>query len=102
MIEKKHLMLKMSPEKIALRIIFNKSLAQGKYPSAWKIAHVISIFKKGDSSLRSNYRPIFLISCTVKVMERVVYKHVYNHVHSNKLIYEYQSGFLPNTQLLIN
>ena len=25
-------MLKMSPEKIALRIIFNKSLAQGKYP----------------------------------------------------------------------
>ena len=28
-------------------------------------------------------------------MEMVVYKHVYNHLHSNKLIYEYQSGFLP-------
>jgi hypothetical protein len=27
--------------------------------------------------------------------ERVVYKHVYKHLHSNKLIYEYQSGFLP-------
>jgi hypothetical protein len=88
----------MSPEKIAkpLKIIFNKSLAQGKYPSAWKIAHVISIFKKRDSSLPSNYRPISLISCVGKVMERIVYKHVYNHLHSNKLIYEYQkSGFLP-------
>jgi hypothetical protein len=90
-------MLKMSPEKIAkpLKVIFNKSLAQGKYPSTWKIAHVIAIFKKGDSSLPSNYRPISLISCVGKVMERVVYKHVYNHLHSNKLIYEYQSGFLP-------
>jgi hypothetical protein len=92
-------MLKMSPEKIAkpLKIIFNKSLAQGKYPSVWKIADVISIFKKGDSSLPSNYRPISLISCVGKVMERVVNRHGYNHLHSNKLIYEYQSGFLPKT-----
>ena len=92
-----HRMLKMSSEKIAkpLKTIFNKSLSQGKYPPAWKITHVIAIFKKGNSSLPSNYRPISFISCLGKVMERVVYKHVYNHLHSSKLIYEYQSGFLP-------
>jgi hypothetical protein len=47
-------MLKISPEKIAipLQIIFSKSLRQCKYPSSWKNAHVIAIFK--------NYRPIFL------------------------------------------
>ena len=28
-------------------------------------------------------------------MERVVYKYVFNHLVKNKLIYEYQSGFLP-------
>ena len=28
-------------------------------------------------------------------MERVVYKYVYNHLVRNKIIYEYQSGFLP-------
>jgi hypothetical protein len=28
-------------------------------------------------------------------MERVVYKNVYNYLVRNKLIYEYQSGFLP-------
>ena len=90
-------MLKISPEKIAipLQIIFNKSLRQCKYPSSWKNAHVIAIFKKGDTSLPSNYRPISLISCVGKVMERIIYKHVYNHLIQNKLIYQYQSGFLP-------
>jgi hypothetical protein len=28
-------------------------------------------------------------------MERVVYKHIYNHLQSLKLIYEFQFGFLP-------
>jgi hypothetical protein len=74
-------MLKISPEKIAipLQIIFNKSLRQCKYPSSWKNAHVTAIFKKCDTSLPSNYRPISLISCVGKVMGRIIYKHVYNH-----------------------
>ena len=90
-------MLKICSEKIAapLQIILNKSLLQGKYPTSWKIAHVIAIYKKGDKSLRSNYRPISLISCVGKIMERVIYKYVFNHLQRNKLIYEYQSGFLP-------
>jgi hypothetical protein len=92
-----HKMLKISPEKIAkpLLIIFNKSVQQSKYPSNWKSAHVIAIFKKGDTSLPSNYRPISLISCVGTLMERIVYKHVYNHLVNNSLIYKYQSGFFP-------
>jgi hypothetical protein len=34
---------------------------------------VIAILRKGDVSLPSNYRPISLISCVGKIMERVVY-----------------------------
>ena len=92
-----HKMLKICPEKIAapLQIFFNKSLLQCKYPTSWKIAHVIAIFRKGDKSIPSNYRPIALISCVGKIMERVIYKYVFNHLQRNKLIYEYQSGFLP-------
>jgi hypothetical protein len=72
-----HKMLKLCPEKIAvpLQIIFNKSLLQCKYPTSWKIAYVIAIFKKGDKSLPSNYRPKFLISCVGIIMERVIYKY---------------------------
>jgi hypothetical protein len=76
-------------------IIFNKSLQQSKYPSNWMSTYVIEIFKKGDTSLPSNYGPISLISCVGKLMERIVYKQVYNHLVNNSLIYEYQSGFLP-------
>jgi hypothetical protein len=92
-----HKMLKIAPEKIAepLQIIFSKSLRQGKYHSSWKIAHVIAILRKGDASLPSNYRPIYLISCVGNIIERVVYNFFYNYLVKNKRIYEYQSGFLP-------
>jgi hypothetical protein len=72
---------------IISEISWIKSLHQSKYPTNWKLAHVIAVFKKGDSSLPSNYRPISLISCVGKIMERVIYKHVYNYLHQNKLIY---------------
>jgi hypothetical protein len=60
-----HKMLKLCLNNIALslQIIFNKSLQQSKYPTNWKLAHAIPVFKKGDSSLPSNYRPISLIRC---------------------------------------
>ena len=94
-----HKSLEISPDRIAkpLQIIFNKSLQQRKYPICWKLSHVIPIFKKGGSSLPSNYRPISLISCVGKIIERVLYKHVYNHLVQNKLIYQYQSGFFAKT-----
>jgi hypothetical protein len=56
---------------------------------------VIAILRKGDKSLPSNYWLISLISCVGKIMERVIYKYVFNHLQRSKLIYEYQSGFLP-------
>ena len=92
-----HKMLKIAPENIAepLQVIVSKSLRQGKYHSSWKIAHVIAILRKGDASLPSNCRPIYLISRVGKIMERVVYIFFYYYLLKNKLIYGYQSGFLP-------
>ena len=53
------------------------------------------LFKKGDKSDSSNYRPVSLSSPIGKVMERVVFKNLYNHLQSNNLLYKYQSGFVP-------
>ena len=87
---------------LPLQIIFNKSLQQSKYPTNWKLAHAIAVFKKGNSSLPSNYRPISLINCVGKILTRVICKHVYNYLHKNKLIYDYQSVFFPGIQQYIN
>jgi hypothetical protein len=42
------------------------------FPGQWEISHVIALFKKGDESLPSNYRPVSLSSCVSKILEKIV------------------------------
>ena len=58
--------------------LFNASLSLRKMPVSWKVANVCAIFKKGDRSLPSNYRPISLLNTIEKVFERIIFKHVFN------------------------
>lgn len=91
-----HKVLKCTCNSIArpLCMLFNKSLTECIFPDLWKSAIVMPLFKKGDAHKPSNYRPISLLSCVGKLMERIIYKHLYNHLVSEKLIYSKQSGFL--------
>ena len=75
-------------------VIFNRSLQQGYFPSAWRTANVSPIHKKDEKSLPSNYRFISLLSSPGKVMERCVHKHLYNYVTSHQLLTPLQSGFV--------
>ena len=50
-----------------LNVIFNKSLENGDVPEAWKLANVVPIFKKGNRTVTSNYRPISLTSTVENV-----------------------------------
>jgi hypothetical protein len=80
---------------LPLSMLFNKSMKLGVFPSDWKMSHVIPLFKKGDNSLISNYRPVALLCCISKVLENIVHRHLYNHLHQNLLIYKFQSGSFP-------
>ena len=42
-----------------------------------------------------HYRPISLLSCAGKILERIVFKHVFNFFRDNFLISFCQSGFMP-------
>ena len=78
-----------------LAILFNRSLSEGVFPNLWKMANVILIYKKGDKSSVTNYKPVSLLSCCGKLLERIIFKHMYNFFLENNLLYKYQSGFLP-------
>lgn len=80
---------------VPLTKLFNLSLKVHTYPVLWKTAHVMPLFKKGDKSLTNNYRPVSLTSNISKSFERIIFKHLYNHITENELLYKYQSGFLP-------
>jgi hypothetical protein len=49
------------------------SLHQNIFPTDWKLAHVIPLFKAGNKSFPSNYRPVSLLSCVSKLLEKIVF-----------------------------
>ena len=51
----------------------NLSFSSGKFPHCLKVAHIIPIFKAGNSSLVENYRPIALLPLISKIFERAIF-----------------------------
>ena len=60
----------------SLSIIFNRSFNSASFPTRWKKALVIPVFKNGDRSTSGNYRPIALLPILSKVMERIVHNKI--------------------------
>ena len=76
-----------------LQVIYQKSLDTGRVPNDWNTAYVCPLFKKGDTSLASNYRSISLTSILCKVLENIVTTNVVSHMDHHNLQYDLQHGF---------
>ena len=55
-----------------IKVIFERSLETGKLPTDWCKAHVTPIYRNGEKSLVSNYRPISLTCILCKVLEHIL------------------------------
>ena len=62
-----------------LKHIFDLSFENGIFPDSLKIAKVTPVYKSGDSSSLSNYRPISLLPCFSKMLERITYRRLYSY-----------------------
>ena len=79
-----------------LQHVINLSIKCATFPSSWKQAQVTPVFKKGEVTNPSNYRPIAVLPACSKILERHVASHLRNHIAANGLLHDNQSGFRPS------
>ena len=53
-----------------LALLINQVLTTGIFPDKLKIAEVIPVYKKGEQTVFSNYKPISLLPAISKVLEK--------------------------------
>jgi hypothetical protein len=73
---------------LCLISIFNKILSTGIFPERLKFLDVKPLYKKGDKTEFSNYRPISLLTSFSKTIEKIIYKGLYCHLNNNILVNE--------------
>ena len=73
--------------------LFQKCMHQKKWPKMWKKADVTAVYKKGDRTLASNYRPISLLSCVGKILEKIIASALTQHLTTQKLVSLKQFGY---------
>ena len=76
--------------------IINLTFSTGKLPVDFKTSIVIPVYKSGDSCEFNNYRPISLLPCFSKILEKMIYKRLLNYLNKICLLSEHQFGFRRN------
>ena len=85
---------------IPLEIICNLSVRSGVFPTIWKRANVIPVYKKGSKKLPENYRPVSLLAISSKVLEKVVCEGLLRACLP--ALPDSQHGFLPKRSCVTN
>ena len=76
-----------------LKLIFEKSLSEGRVPKDWKLANITPIFKNGVKDDPANYRPISLTSLSGKLLEHIITSSLMGYLEANNFFARNQHGF---------
>ena len=79
----------------SLTQLFNTSIMSGNLPTDWTLARVVPVPKSKNLNSPASYRPISILSIISKIMERCVYRIIYDHLRNFYPISARQWGFLP-------
>ncbi|XP_018405977.1 PREDICTED: uncharacterized protein LOC108782257 [Cyphomyrmex costatus] len=72
--------------------IFNDLLEDGDFPPSWRKSLIIPVPKAGNRG----FRPIALMSCMLKLLERMILRRLKHHVESRPILPNTQMGFRPH------
>ena len=73
--------------------LFNMSFSLGIFPDSWKRATIIPLFKGGDKTNVSNYRPVSLLPLPGKIIEKIAHTKLTAFLKHNKVVLDNQGGF---------
>ena len=76
-----------------LQKMFQASIDNKYLPQDWRKANITPIYKKGDKSCPANYRPVSLTSIPCKVLEHIIYHHIFAHIDRHDLLSDARHGF---------
>ena len=90
-------MLQMISDSISkpLSIKFRNCLKAGYFPTVWKKANVITVHKQGNKQILNNCQPVSLLPVCSKLIEKIIFDTIFQHLMINKLLNPNQSGFMP-------
>lgn len=74
-----------------ITILFNRILKERKVPEQWTVSEIILIYKKGDPSDVSNYRPISLMASLYKLFSQCLLERIGSKIDAKQPIE--QAGF---------
>ena len=72
---------------------FNFLLQTGIFADKLKIARVTPLFKGGENYELGNCRPISVLPCFSKVVEKIMCNRPYKYLTDNSILYKKQCGF---------
>ena len=76
------------------------SLQNGCVPDKLKVAKVIPVFKKGDRSQPTNYRPISLLSIFDKLLEKLMYNKLVSYLDQNNIQFGFRKNYSTSLALI--
>jgi retron-type reverse transcriptase len=79
-----------------ITFLVNESIKQGIVPYFFKVSCVLPIYKNGDPTNPSNYRPIAILPSFNKIYERIVYDQLLKFLNKYNIIHKHQFGFRKN------
>ena len=68
----------------------------GIFPDAFKIAAVTPVYKSVDKSKVANYRPISVLPCLSKILEKLIKARLVSFFEKHHVLYPHQYGFRSN------
>ncbi len=81
----------------SLSYLYNLSVSTSNFPSDWKKATVIPIFKlRGSPRDPSNYRPVSLLPSVGKLLDAILSERLLNFLVTSNQLNQHQFGFMPN------